>query len=101
MVDTVLVDQETIYAQRHGNDRLLLGLNGCFNEYELDLLRQRSISAPYEKAPRASWSWRRRSASWKAGDRHEKDPDQRRHGLAAAELLHESTAVPMLKVRRL
>ena len=27
VVDTVLVDQETIYAPRHGNDRLLLGLN--------------------------------------------------------------------------
>ena len=27
VVDTVLVDQETIYAPRQGNDRLLLGLN--------------------------------------------------------------------------
>jgi DNA invertase Pin-like site-specific DNA recombinase len=26
VVDTVLIDQETIYAPRHGNDRLLLGL---------------------------------------------------------------------------
>ena len=26
LVDTVLVDQETVYAPRHGNDRLLLGL---------------------------------------------------------------------------
>jgi hypothetical protein len=45
VVDTVLVDQETIYAPRHGNDRLLLGLKGSVNEYELDLLRQRSLSA--------------------------------------------------------
>jgi DNA invertase Pin-like site-specific DNA recombinase len=45
VVDTVLVDQETIYAPRHGNDRLLLGLKGSLNEYELDLLRQRSLSA--------------------------------------------------------
>ena len=29
VVDTVLVDQETIYAPRHGNDRLLLGLKGA------------------------------------------------------------------------
>ena len=36
VVDTVLVDQETIYAPRHGNDRLLLGLKGSLNEYELD-----------------------------------------------------------------
>src|SRR5450631_1449796 len=51
VVDTVLVDQETIYAPRHGNDRLLLGLKGSLNEYELDLLRQRSLSARYEKDP--------------------------------------------------
>ena len=39
VVDTVLVDQETFYAPRYGNDRLLLGLKGSLNEYELDLLR--------------------------------------------------------------
>ena len=33
VVDTVLVDQETVYAPRHGNDRLLLGLKGSLNEY--------------------------------------------------------------------
>ncbi len=26
VVDTLLIDQETVYAPRHGNDRLLLGL---------------------------------------------------------------------------
>ena len=52
VVDTVQVDQETIYAPRHGNDRLLLGLKGSLNEYELDLLCQRSLSARYEKARR-------------------------------------------------
>src|SRR5713101_4342876 len=52
VVDTVLIDQETIYAPRHGNDRLLLGLKGSLNEYELDLLRQRSLAARYEKARR-------------------------------------------------
>jgi DNA invertase Pin-like site-specific DNA recombinase len=39
VVDTVLIDQETVYAPRQGNDRLLLGLKGSLNEYELDLLR--------------------------------------------------------------
>ena len=34
----------TIYAPRQGNDRLLLGLKGSLNEYELDLLRQRSLA---------------------------------------------------------
>lgn len=52
VVDTVLIDQETVYAPRQGNDRLLLGLKGSLNEYELDLLRQRSRSARYEKARR-------------------------------------------------
>jgi DNA invertase Pin-like site-specific DNA recombinase len=52
VVDTVLVDQEAIYAPRQGNDRLLLGLKGSLNEYELDLLRQRSLAARYEKARR-------------------------------------------------
>src|SRR6201987_5794266 len=39
VVDTVLIDQETVYAPRQSNDRLLLGLKGSLNEYELDLLR--------------------------------------------------------------
>ena len=52
VVDTVLIDQEAVYAPRQGNDRLLLGLKGSLNEYELDLLRQRSLSARYEKARR-------------------------------------------------
>ena len=43
VVDTLLVDQEAVYAPRQGNDRLLLGLKGSLNEYELDLLRQRSL----------------------------------------------------------
>jgi len=45
VVDTILVDQETIYDPRQSNDRLLLGLKGSLNEYELDLLRQRSLEA--------------------------------------------------------
>ena len=52
VVDTVLIDQEAVYAPRDGNDRLLLGLKGSLNEYELDLLRQRSLAARHEKARR-------------------------------------------------
>jgi DNA invertase Pin-like site-specific DNA recombinase len=64
VVDTVLIDQETVYAPRHGNDRLLLGLKGSLNEYELDLLRQRSLAARYEKAGGVnSWSARRWASS--------------------------------------
>src|SRR5437868_12676722 len=46
VVDTVLIDQEMVYAPRQGNDRLLLGLKGSLNEYELDLLRQRTLRPP-------------------------------------------------------
>jgi DNA invertase Pin-like site-specific DNA recombinase len=77
VVDTVLVDQETIYAPRHGNDRLLLGLKGSLNEYELDRLRQRSLSARYEKARRGELVVAAPVGFMKAGDRYEKDPDRR------------------------
>ena len=52
VVDCVLIDHETVYAPRQSNDRLLLGLKGSLNEYELDLLRQRSLAARHEKARR-------------------------------------------------
>src|SRR5215216_816851 len=79
VVDTVLVDQETIYAPRHGNDRLLLGLKGSLNEYELDLLRQRSLAARYEKARRGELVVAAPVAVGfiKVGDRLEMDPDRR------------------------
>src|ERR1700752_60025 len=52
VVDTLLIDQETVYTPRQSNDRLLLGLKGSLNEYELDLLRQRSLEARREMAKR-------------------------------------------------
>ena len=52
IVDTLLIDQETVYSARQSNDRLLLGLKGTLNEYELDLLRQRASEARVEKARR-------------------------------------------------
>ena len=52
MVDTLLIDHDTIYDARRSNDRLLLGLKGSLNEYELDLLRMRSLEARREKARR-------------------------------------------------
>jgi DNA invertase Pin-like site-specific DNA recombinase len=41
-----------VYSPRQSHDRLLLGLKGSLNEYELDLLRQRSLEARVEKARR-------------------------------------------------
>ena len=77
VVDTVLVDQETVYGPRQSNDRLLLGLKGSLNEYELDLLRQRSLSARYEKARRGELVVAAPVGFVKVGDRLEKDPDRR------------------------
>ncbi len=77
VVDTVLIDQETVYAPRQGNDRLLLGLKGSLNEYELDLLRQRSLSARYEKARRGELIVAAPIGFVKSGDHLEKDPDRR------------------------
>ena len=77
VVDTVLVDGETVYAPRDGNDRLLLGLKGSLNEYELDLLRQRSLSARHAKARRGELVVAAPVGFVKAGDRLEKDPDRR------------------------
>src|ERR687894_2170483 len=77
VVDTLLIDQETVYAPRLGNDRLLLGLKGSLNEYELDLLRQRSLSARHEKARRGDLVVAAPVGFVKVGDRLEKDPDRR------------------------
>ena len=46
VVDTVLIDQETVYAPRTGDDQSV-GLKGTFRRLWLDLLRQRSLSARY------------------------------------------------------
>src|ERR1019366_6673626 len=78
IVDTVLVDQETVYSPRLGNDRLLLGLKGTLNEYELDLLRQRSVEARREKARRGELIVSAPVGYIRSEDqRLEKDPDLR------------------------
>src|SRR5512132_823513 len=78
VVDTLLVDQEAVYAPRQGNDRLLLGLKGSLNEYELDLLRQRSLAARHEKARRGELIVAAPVGYVKTDDqRLGKDPDRR------------------------
>jgi hypothetical protein len=52
-------------------------LKGSLNEYELDLLRQRSLAARYEKARRGELIVAAPVGFVKAGDRFEKDPDRR------------------------
>lgn len=78
VVDTLLIDQETVYSPRLSNDRLLLGLKGSLNEYELDLLRQRSVEARYEKARRGELVVAAPVGYQRTEDgRLEKNPDRR------------------------
>src|SRR5947199_3941733 len=77
VVDTLLIDQETVYTPRQSNDRLLLGLKGSLNEYELDLLRQRSVEARREKARRGELLISAPVGFLKGEGRLEKDPDRR------------------------
>src|SRR4051794_41694630 len=78
VVDTLLIDQEMIYTPRQSNDRLLLGLKGSLNEYELDLLRQRSVGARRQKARRGELIVNPPVGFVKTDEgRLEKDPDRR------------------------
>jgi DNA invertase Pin-like site-specific DNA recombinase len=78
MVDTLLIDHEAIYDPRRPNDRLLLGLKGSMSEYELDLLRQRSLEARWAKARRGELVIQAPVGFRKTVDqRLEKDPDLR------------------------
>ncbi|MFC1573504.1 recombinase family protein [Candidatus Eisenbacteria bacterium] len=78
VVDTVLIDLDTVYSPRQSNDRLLLGLKGSLNEYELDLLRQRSWEARRQKARRGELVVVAPVGYLKTEDqRLEKDPDRR------------------------
>lgn len=78
VVDTVLIDLETVYCPRVSNDRLLLGLKGSLNEYELDLLRQRSVEARRAKAQRGELLVAAPVGFLKTDAPHfEKDPDRR------------------------
>jgi len=52
LIGAVLVDPEGIYDPRLSNDRLLLGLRGTMSEFELSVLRQRSLEAIRQKARR-------------------------------------------------
>ena len=78
MVETLLIDHEAIYDPRRANDRLLLGLKGSMSEYELDLLRQRSLEARWAKARRGELVIAAPVGFVKTADqRLEKDPDIR------------------------
>jgi DNA invertase Pin-like site-specific DNA recombinase len=77
-VDTLLIDHEAVYDVHQINDRLLLGLKGNLNEYELELLRVRAQEARMEKVRRGEFHSRIAVGFRKGVDGQlEKDPDAR------------------------
>jgi len=77
LVGVLVFDGDGSYDPRLMNDRLLLGLKGSMSEYELGLLRQRSIASRDAKAARGELRFRL-VAGFVWGDSGiVKDPDAR------------------------
>lgn len=78
MVGAVLVDPDGVYDPAIINDRLLLGLKGTMSEFELNLLRQRSLEAIRQKAGRGELRFLLPvGLCWTGVGKIEKDPDRR------------------------
>ena len=77
-VDAVVIDPDGIYNPKVINDRLLLGLKGTKSEFELNLLRQRSLESIRQKARPGELQFLLPvGLCWTAASKIEKDPDQR------------------------
>src|SRR5436305_10372342 len=74
---TVIVDPEGIYDPGVMNDRLLLGLKGTMSEFELSLIRQRSLQASQQKARRGELQFRLPPGFCWNNNQVELVPDQR------------------------
>ncbi len=78
LVSTLVIDGDGVYDPRLVNDRLLLGLKGTMSEYELSLLRQRSLAARDAKARRGELRFALPPGyCWNELGRIEIDPDER------------------------
>lgn len=78
LVGAVLIDPEGVYDPRLSNDRLLLGLRGTMSEFELSVLRQRSLEAIRQKARRGELRFCLPVGfCWGLKDAIELDPDVR------------------------
>jgi excisionase family DNA binding protein len=78
MTGAVLVDHDGVYDPSVINDRLLLGLKGTMSEFELTLLRQRSLEAIRQKARRGELQFQLSvGLCWTPAGKIEKDPDRR------------------------
>ncbi|MGO9519351.1 MAG: recombinase family protein [Candidatus Korobacteraceae bacterium] len=78
LVGTLVIDPEGVYDPCLINDRLLLGLKGTMSEFELHLLRQRSVEAMQQKARRGEFQCNLPIGySWTPDGKVEIDPDRR------------------------
>lgn len=78
MVGAVVIDPDGIYDPGIINDRLLLGLKGTMSEFELNLLRQRSLEAIRQKAGRGELQFLLPvGLCWNQNGKVDKDPDRR------------------------
>jgi DNA invertase Pin-like site-specific DNA recombinase len=78
MVGAVVVDLDGVYDPALTNDRLLLGVKGTINEFEVNLFRQRSTEAILQKARRGELQIQIPVGfCWAPSGKLEKDPDQR------------------------
>src|SRR5213082_4159017 len=78
LVGAVLVDFDGVYDPNLVNDRLLLGMKGAISEFELSLLRQRSLEAIRQKAKRGELQFPLPvGLCWTKNGKIEMDPDRR------------------------
>jgi len=78
LINALVIDPEGVYDPRLINDRLLLGLRGTMNEYEVNLFRQRSLEAIRQKARRGELRFRLPVGfCWIPTGKIEIDPDLR------------------------
>jgi DNA invertase Pin-like site-specific DNA recombinase len=78
LVRAVVIDPDGVYDPAILNDRLLLGLKGTMSEFELNLLRQRSLEAIRQKARRGELQFRLPVGfRWTPNGKVEIDPNRR------------------------
>src|SRR5438067_1823860 len=78
LVNALVIDPDGVYDPGILNDRLLLGLKGTMSEFELNLLRQRSLEAIRQKARRGELQFRLPVGfRWAPNCKVEIDPDRR------------------------
>src|SRR3984885_14038522 len=78
LVGSLVIDPDGVYDPRIVNDRLLLGLKGTMSEFELNLLRQRSLESIRQKARRGELQFALPAGYvWTPTGKIEMDPDRR------------------------